>query len=373
MTTVTTTGPFPAPARPPSPPTAAQVLLLQAIHGYPAVSLLMNTTCAAVMTTPDAATLRRLVRQATQRLTSETLSETAEVLLALDRLATQAAVGPTGRALAVYASPGGAFIVHLPVEVHERVAIDPTFATRDLVRSLHRTPRHAVLVLTSREARLLDGIGETLRPAPGSTFPLSNPKQQTKDPSRPGMSVADNTTFLQHVEQALTLHLQRHPAPVVIVGPERVLARFMALTKVPRLAGTIPADIGNHQLTALVQRIRPVLESYLRGRQDEGLRLLDRRTGEKRAVSGMQSCWLAARYEPVEMLAVEEGLFYPARLSSDGDLLMPADDVEHPEVLDDAVDELIERVLQRGGWVALVEDGTLAAHDRVALTVRFRR
>ncbi len=373
MTTVTTTRPFPAHGRAPIPPTAAQILLLQAIHGYPAVSLLMNTTPAAVMTALDAVTLRRLVQQATRRLSSEALPEKADVLLALDRLVTQAAVGPTGRALAVYASPGGAFIVHLPLEVQERVAIDPTFATRDLVRSLHRTPRHVVLVLTAREARLLDGLGDTLRPAPGKTFPLSNPKQQAKDPSHPGMSVGDSTAFLQRVEQALTVHLQRYPAPVVIVGPERVLARFMALTRVPRIAGTIPADIGNHPLTALAQRIRPLLENYLRGRQDEALRLLDRCTGEKRAVSGMQSCWLAARYEPVEMLAVEEGLFYPARLSSDGDLLMPADDVEHPEVLDDAVDELIERVLQRGGWIALVEDGTLAAHDRVALTVRSRR
>jgi hypothetical protein len=72
------------------------------------------------------------------------------------------------------------------------------------------------------------------------------------------------------------------------------------------------------------------------------------------------------------MLAVEEGLFFPARLSDDGDLLLPATDVEHPEVLDDAVDELIELVLDRGGWVALVDDGALAAHGGVALTLRAR-
>ncbi len=372
MTTITASQPIPVRSLRPIPPTAAQVLLLQANHGYPAVSLLMNTAPAAVMTPLDAATLRRLVRQATQRLGSEKLPETPEILLALARLAAHATLEPTSRGLAIYASPGTACVVHLPVEVQERVVIDPTFATRDLVRSLHRTPRHVVLVLSSREARLLDGLGDTLQPAPGDTFPLSNPKQQSKDPSRPSVSDADHTAFLKRVERALTIHLKLYPAPVVLVGPDRVLAQFMAQTKVPRIAGTIPANIGNHSLTALAQRIRPVLESYLRGRQDEALRLLDRCTSEMRTVSGMQSCWLAARHERVEMLAVEEGLFYPARLSGDGDLLMPADDVEHPEVLEDAVDELIECVLQRGGWVALVEDGSLAAHDRVGLTVRSR-
>lgn len=105
MTTVTTTQPIPARVLLPIPPTATQVLLLQAIHGYPAVSLLMNTAPAAVMTTLDAATLRRLVRQATQRLRSETPPETPEVLLALDRLAAQAAAGPTSRALPCMPAP----------------------------------------------------------------------------------------------------------------------------------------------------------------------------------------------------------------------------------------------------------------------------
>lgn len=72
------------------------------------------------------------------------------------------------------------------------------------------------------------------------------------------------------------------------------------------------------------------------------------------------------------MLAVEEGYFYPARVDGSGKLLSPADDVEHLDVIDDAVDELIETVLRRGGWVALVEDGALADHDRVALTLRTR-
>ena len=61
-----------------------------------------------------------------------------------------------------------------------------------------------------------------------------------------------------------------------------------------------------------------------------------------------------------------------ARVSRDGDLITPADDVEHPDVIDDAVDEVIETVLRRGGWVALVQNGALSASDRIALTLRPR-
>jgi hypothetical protein len=84
----------------------------------------------------------------------------------------------------------------------------------------------------------------------------------------------------------------------------------------------------------------------------------------------MPSAWLASRQERPEMLLVEEGMSYPARITTDGDWIAPAADVEHPDVVDDAVDELIETVLARGGKVTLVADGRLAPHDGVALTVR---
>lgn len=87
-------------------------------------------------------------------------------------------------------------------------------------------------------------------------------------------------------------------------------------------------------------------------------------------MKGITAAWLAATHERPEMLAVEDTLVYPARLAADGDLLVPADDAESPDVIDDAVDELIELVLHRGGWVALVEDGALADHYRIALTLR---
>jgi len=65
---------------------------------------------------------------------------------------------------------------------------------------------------------------------------------------------------------------------------------------------------------------------------------------------------------------VEEGLFYPARLGPDGNSITLDPDVDEPGVIDDAVDELVEHVLLRGGWVAFLGDGALARHGGVALT-----
>ncbi|RFU19955.1 baeRF3 domain-containing protein [Geodermatophilus marinus] len=338
-------------------PTPEQVLLLQSVRTDPCVSLLATTRPAPRMTEADAATLRRLAAGAATRLAGHGRAG-AELADALAETVAGARAGPTGHGIAVFVNPAVREVVRLPVPVADRVVVDPTFATRDLVRALHRTPRHLVLLLSEREARLLEGVAEDLRPPPRSPFPV----------------LAEGTgrdAFLRRIDESLGTHLRLHPAPLVLVGAERTLARFRRVSRnLGRLAGTVTGGLTRAPLPDLVPRIREVLDAYLLSRQDEALALLDRRRSRHAVVDGIEAVWLAARRERPEMLAVEEGYVFPARLSPDGDFVTPADDVDHPDVVDDLVDEVIEVVLLRGGWVALVTDGALADHGRVALTVR---
>lgn len=359
-------------------PTPAEVVQLQQPQEYPAVSVLCATSPGPRLTAADGARLTFLVAEAVTRLESEVGRDAAATLRdGLTGLAEDALRRPSRAGLALYVSASHASAWSLPVTVVDRTVVDPTFATRDLLRSLHRTPRHLVLVLTDREARLFDGFGDTLLPALGGAFPLATPparpRRQGGRSARGGAQSDDEAVdaFLRTVDRALGAYVALHPAPLVVLGAQRVLSRFLNLSRnLGRLAGTLHGSHARTPLPVLTGLVRPVLEQYLRSRQDEAVALLEAREGAGRVVSGMAAAWLAARAERPEMLAVEEGLFYPARLSPDGDLLLPAEDTDHPDVIDDAVDELIETVLRRGGWVALTEDGALAAYDRVALVVR---
>jgi len=359
-------------------PTAAEVVELQAVEDYPAVSVLCSAEAAPTMSRAAAGRLSRLVAEAGQRLRSELDSAQArELEQSLEALSQDAMARPTRGAVALYVSSAHRSAWGLPMTVVDRIVIDPTFATRDLVRSLHRTPRHVVLVLTEREARLFDAVADTMLPPPSGPFPLvstgSRPGRPGRVSARPRATAVevDGDAFLRTVDRALGTYLRLHPAPLVLVGAQRTLTRFTHLSRnLGRLAGTVPGSHLRTPLPVLAALIRPVLESYLRSRQDEALALLEERQGAGRVVTGMSAVWLASRVERPEMLAVEQSLFFPARLSPDGDFLEPASDVEHPDVLDDAVDEVIETVLRRGGWIALVEDGALAARDRIAISLR---
>ena len=236
-------------------PSPSQVTALQGVQGYPCVSVLLSTSPAPRMIPADITRLKQWLGQASDRLHAEpssTLNE--DVLSELERIAAHVTAQPTAAAVALYASAGLCEIVYLPVPVRDRVVVDPTFATRDLVRSLHQTPRHVVLVLTATEARLFHGVADTLRAALRSRFPLHNESAATGGPrrngSRTGKDDASTLAFLRAVDRALGAALRLNP-PLILVGPERVLATFRAGSRnLDRLAGTVTAATRRHRCTS---------------------------------------------------------------------------------------------------------------------------
>lgn len=347
----------------------AAVTALQSLRAYPSVSLLVSTHPGRAMHRDDLATLRTLAEQAHERLAAERLPAVQPLLQQLDSMVAEAAERPTGRAVALFVSAAHSSRVDLSIPVVDRCVIDPTFATRDLVRALHRTPRHAVLLLSTDQARLLHCSGSTLAPAPGGAFPLH---RRTGDRSN-GQRPERLTEFLRRTDRALGAALRLHPMPLVLVAAEPTASSFRRLSRnTARLAGTVKGNHLTTPTTELVDLIAPVLQDYLRGRGRQALDLIERRASEGRVLRDIDTAWLAARWERPELLAVEEDYFYPARLDSDGDTLTPAVDVDHPDVIDDIVDELIEIVLGRGGWIALLPAGQLPADTHLALTLRHR-
>ena len=90
MTTTTTAGPL----------DAATVMRLQAVRGYPAVSLLLSTTPGPVMTPVDEQRLRDLHARAAARLAAdEQAGDTARLLERLEELVDAAVDSRTGRAV----------------------------------------------------------------------------------------------------------------------------------------------------------------------------------------------------------------------------------------------------------------------------------
>lgn len=356
------------------------IRLLQSIQGYPALSILTPTHRTHPENQQDPTRVKNLVNQAVERLLKEFSKRDLEPLLVrLDNLTQEIDYEHTLDGLAIFVNQDFGRVVNLPFPVKERIAVDQTFATRDLVFSLNRSPRYWALVLSEQPTRLYAGLRDSLTEVMAEEFPMEHkgPGGATRLPGGQGVSRSATRDqhalqFFRKVDSAFGKVWATDKLPLAIVGVDRNVAYFNEVTS--HKDQVIAALSGSHDETSphkLAKLLWPPVQEGFANRRKAVLSELDKAVGAKRYESGIEQVWRAAQEGRGETLLVEEGFLYPATLSADGMSLTPVTDATAPDVIDDAVDELIETVLAKGGRVVFADNGVLAQHQGVALILRY--
>ncbi len=368
-------------------PTELDVTVLASVQDYPCVSVLLNTRPSSRMTSDDRSRLESLIRQVRVRLVMEGSDRSSRIHEQLVWAAAILADSPTDRSVALFASASMVEYRHLAVSVDERQIIDPTFATRDLVRSLQESPDYMLLVLDSDGARLFCSSSGALRERTDGFFPVVRESAgEARQRGRPGRWRGARAgrrnnrereqllVFQRQVDRALEKEISQRPVPVIVMAGDRVLSDFLSVTSSSgRVIGFARNAGGRLDLGHLERTVRPLLSDHLADLEAAARDTMDAGIPGRGVVTGLAACWHAAQSERPELLLVEEAFAIPARVSRDGMHVHPLSLAERelPGVVDDIVDDLVETVIARGGQVRFVPDGSLAGSDRVALRVAF--
>lgn len=356
------------------------VQLLQQVRGYPAITITMPTHRTTPDNRQDPIRLKNLVLEAGNRLLQEFSKREADPLLArLEQLAKSVDHPRTLDGLAIFANRDFGRIFNLPFTLPERVVIDETFLTRDLVFALNRTPRYWVLALSEQPTRLFEGTKADLVEIEDEGFPLihEGPGGAAPLPGGFGVNVSAHRDerhrqFFRQVDNALKPFLADDPLPLAVVGVDRHLSFFNEVTT--HKEAIITTLTGNHDKTSaheLGKLVWPLVKENLAAQRQQVLAELDKAVGERKFVSTPGQVWRLAQEGRGRLLLVEEDFHYPARVDETGLILSPADDPTAPDVIADAVDDIIETVLNMQGRVVFVDNGQLADHQRITLILRY--
>jgi len=332
--------------------------MLQRHRTYPSVTVLVTTPEGVVPDPATIATARRLIDRADERLRGDVDDSTRiDVVGRLQALLEAHAAAPGSRAVALCASPEVHLAVRLGRDVNDRVVIDDTFATRDLVADVNRVAEYQVFTVSDRLLRRLTGDRRGLDEDRSPGWPLERGDEHT------------TTTWRQAVVDTIRTHQQRDRYPTVVAGVERTLHRIADATDP---AVTIGAVAGNHDRTSpnrLHSLTWPIVTDWLRRDRTDALERLDAARSSRRYAGGIQEIWPLANEGRVELLVVEDTYTLAARV--DGHIVVPADDITDPDVVDDLVDDTIEVVIRHGGRAVIVVQGDLADHEHIAAALRY--
>ena len=177
--------------------------------------------------------------------------------------------------------------------------------------------------------------------------------------------------FFRKVDDALAAIQKEDHLPVVVVGVDRYLAFYQEVTKDPdAIVGLVAGSHDEPNPAALGKLVWPVFKAGSTLRRTRALVRLKEAVSVNRHASGIVQVWRAAFEKRCQTLLVETGFEYPADLSPEGDRLLPYTG-QGAAALDDAVDEVIEKVLADGGEVFFYEPGVLDLHQRIAAVLRY--
>jgi hypothetical protein len=233
-------------------------------------------------------------------------------------------------------------------------------------------------VLTEKPTRLFDATTHILTEITDKPFPMvhKGPGGAGRLPGGQGINrsaVRDEShrQFFREVDEALARIQKEDHLPVVVVGVDRYLAFYQEITKDPdAIVGLVAGSHDQPNPSTLGKMIWPVFKAGMTLKRTRALVRLKEAVSVNRHASGIDQVWRAAYEKRCQILLVESDFEYPADLSPQGDRLLPYSG-RGAAALDDAVDEVIEKVLADGGDVFFYDSGVLDLHQRIAAVLRY--
>jgi hypothetical protein len=179
-------------------------------------------------------------------------------------------------------------------------------------------------------------------------------------------------SFYREARQQLGVYFDRSQLPWVLAGTKKQVAEFYDATGwEDKAAGVVTGSYSAKNFFDLRTR---AWSAYVDFRQQHVLNLvhtLKEEAEPNRLAKGIQEVWEAAHEGRGQLLVVEKD-YMPRAYLRDGE---PVLYLQPPQprytLVPDAVDSIIETVLDKGGQVMFTEDKQLRPFDSIALQLRY--
>ena len=238
-------------------------------------------------------------------------------------------------------------------------------------RTMQLSIHYYVLSLNKRRSRLFEGFRDTLIDIQNTGFPFEAPSRH--DEHFKLLSKLERLgQFLRETDEHFARYFAQDPLWMVLVGERKMLSIFKStMSHGHALMGELEGDYSAVSTSDLGKIVWSVVKKALAGSNDRALDELQAAAETKTIVIGFDAVGRA-----VQSVSVSSSLFveddYHVRGSvreTDGALVL-SPHVDVSEVIDDAVDHIVEKVLSRGGNVVFLESNTMTKFQKIALIVR---
>lgn len=291
--------------------------------------------------------------------------------------------------LGLYVSANTSLVVQFPFMVEEKVMVGDNFELRDLQYKVNYGKPYFILQLTENFVRLFRGEWDELEEMSDGNFPKEYKEEYTYSRPVPSTTYAGDShvktvekdksllleirfkNFFREIDELLNKYLIEN-IPIVLLGVKKELAWFENITTHKKqVIKKIPGNYNLSNKKQLADIVWPAVRLHMNNERELLLKEFIEKIGEHHAISGVQEIWKAAYEGKAFKLLVEKDFRKPGFVTKDTYRLYLRPPKKVHNIIADAVDDIIEMVLEKNGQVYFTDNGMLKDYQRIALITRY--
>lgn len=358
--------------------------------GKPCVSIILPTHRVSPDRRIDKLLFEKAIAKAKEYLKINFgFTETLNLCRSIDELFQKIDFNHNQDGIGLFVSPSLKQLVHFPFPVQEKVIIGDSFEIRDLLLKKSYSIQHFLLVLSEKNARLFEGSFSDYEEIIDVNFPKNfNDDYEYSQPSR-GNSYAGTAStksyekdktiieeirlkrFFSEADKLLKMYLTEK-TPLLISGLPKNMALFESITSYGKqIVGKISGNYTNANHAKFANLSLMQLKTFFNKNNEKLIEEFEDKAGKGLGIEGIIETWSAAKDGKGFTLLVEKDYKCPAFIDKNGKELHLRPFKKFRKITTDAVDDVIEMVLNKKGNVVFVENGMLKDHQHISLITRY--
>lgn len=341
------------------------------------ITITLNTHRIKPENQKDSLLLKNLIKEAEERLfTGESKRKAQKLMQRLLNLESQIDHNYNLESLVLFVNEEIAEYTRLPIAVEDRVVIDNTFATRDLIRAMHLDSGYYILILSQQRVRLVEAFNDKLVKEIGSPFPIDNTRFYSTDKAE--LSNAKRQTnliagFFNQIDKEVNIIRKANPLPVLICSEEGNYYEYLKIAdqKQSIFDTYLNKNRVEEEAHHIISEAWKIVKQYTEEKNNARKAELEKAVSQNRFLSDTNEIWQAIKQGRIQTLFIELGKFQPAIWENDHIEYVSDDIRNRKEVVDDIYDELIETNMSYGGDVVFLPNGELSEFSGFGAITRY--
>lgn len=367
-----------------------ELRLLLDQKGKTCVSIILPLHNLTIDQKADKIHLEKAVEEVCEELNNNYPEASKKIVSSLHHLQQQVKFNRNDEGIGIYASEELSFYTTFPFFVSENLLVDTCFRIRELLMREQYAIAYNILYVDAKEIRLFTGKLKQLQEIRNGEFPMIYEDEYEYQPSSRTTSYAGEShvksfekdkgaldkirreSFIKQADEILHKYIEQSQV-LVLCGTTRYTSAFLnRTTHADKVVTVLNGNYNNYSEIDFASMVWPSVDAFIYEKMVDEISNYNEKIGEGLAEEGITAVWDAVCNGRGETLLIEKSFEIKAFTTNQNSwhLLLQPPQKQHTE-LKDAVNSLLEILLEKKGRVVFTENGMLSDHQHIALITRF--